>query len=437
MIRRVKKVKKFFNRLGPGFVTGASDDDPTGIATYTQTGALFGYQQVWTAPFSLPFMVTVQEISGRIGIVTGRGLAAIIHKHYPRPILLIIVFSFLITNIISIGANLGAMTSSLLLVVNPSSVDTTNASLKTEFIVVITAMTIGIIALQILVPYKAYMKILKYLALSLLAYIAAAFFVQQDLGKIAASLIPTITFNQEYLLNIVAIFGTTISPYLFFWQTGQEVEEAVHHKQIREMNKGRPKMSISNIKRMRKDTVIGMFFSNLVMFFIIITAAATLHTAGITDIKTATDAAQALEPFAGNLASALFALGIVGTGLLAIPVLAGSASYAVSEFFNWKAGLSKTARQAVGFYSVIALSILIGLFMNFLGIPIFKGLYYAAMLNGLIAPPIIFLMLRISSNKKIMGPYANSRKINVLGYTLFIFMTLGAILLLASFLPWF
>ncbi len=320
-----KKVRRFFEKLGPGFVTGASDDDPTGIATYTQTGALFGYQQLWTAPFSLPFMITVQEISGRIGIVTGKGLAAIISKHYPRYIVFLIVVPFVITNIINIGANLGAMAASFRLLID------------IPFAIIIILLTFCMVVLQVFVPYKSYIRILKYLALSLLTYIVTVFFIKQDIGMIARSaLIPSIQLSQEYILNIVAIFGTTISPYLFFWQTGQEVENAVYNKQLRDMNVGKPKMNINNIKSMRRDTVVGMFFSNLVMFFIIITAATTLHSAGITNIETADQAAQALKPFAGEFASILFAFGIVGTGLLAIPVLAGSASYAVSDVMKWK-----------------------------------------------------------------------------------------------------
>ncbi len=248
-IKKVKKVKEFFRKLGPGFVTGASDDDPTGIATYTQTGSMFGYQQLWTSPFSLPFMIAVQEISGRIGIVTGKGLATIIQKHYSRPVLLTIVSAFVITNIVSIGANLGAIAASARLLID------------LPFLVIITFVTVFTIALQILVPYEKYTQILKYLALSLLAYIVTAFFVDIDIKAVVSSaILPTIHFNKEYILNIVAIFGTTISPYLFFWQTGQEVEEAVKHGQLKKMNQGKPRMNMGNITRMRRDTIAGNVF---------------------------------------------------------------------------------------------------------------------------------------------------------------------------------
>jgi len=404
-------LKKALKQLGPGFVTGASDDDPAGIATYAQTGAIFGYQQLWVAPFSFPFMTAVQEMSGRIGIVTGRGLAAIIREHYPRPVLYFVVASLLTANIFNIGANLGAMASSLRLLID------------IPFYMVLIGMTVLTIAMQVFVPYKYYVNILKYLAFSLLAYVATAFFVKQDWAAITtATLIPTFVWNKAFILNLTAIFGTTISPYLFFWQASQEVEEEVNNHQLKRMNWGHPAMNVKNVQKMRRDTVVGMFFSNLVMFFIIVTAASTLNVVGITDIATADQAALALEPFAGRFASLLFAAGIVGTGLLAIPVLAGSASYAIAETMKWREGLSLKARQAPGFYAIITVATAVGLGINFLHLPVFHVLYYSAVLNGIVAPPVIAIMMHIANNREIMGHYVNSRVSNILGTIIVLIM---------------
>lgn len=420
----IRPLKKILKQFGPGFVTGASDDDPAGIATYAQTGAIFGYQQLWVALFSFPFMTTVQEMSGRIGIVTGRGLAATIRQHYPRPILYFIVLSLLVANIFNIGANLGAMASSLRLLVDIS------------FYAILLGMTVLTIALQVFVPYRYYVNILKYLALSLMAYVATAFFVHQDWGAITrATFIPTLLWDKAFILNLTAILGTTISPYLFFWQASQEVEEEVKNRQLKRMNWGRPAMNIRNIQKMRKDTLVGMLFSNLVMFFIIITAASTLHSAGITDISTADQAAAALEPFAGRFASLLFAAGIVGTGLLAIPVLAGSASYAIAETFKWREGLSLKARQAPGFYAIVAVATGVGLAINFLHLPIFHILYYSAVLNGIVAPPVIAILMLIANNRNIMGHYVNSRANNILGTIIVVVMAGCALALGISLLP--
>lgn len=416
-------VRKALKQLGPGFVTGASDDDPAGIATYAQTGAIFGYQQLWVAPFSLPFMTAVQEMSGRIGIVTGRGLGALIREHYPRPVLYFVVASLLTANIFNIGANLGAMTASLRLL------------LDVPFFVLLIGMTALTIVMQVFVPYKYYVNILKYLAFSLLAYVATAFFIQQDWNAITyATLVPTFVWDKAFVLNLTAILGTTISPYLFFWQASQEVEEEVKNHQLKRMNWGRPSMNIKNVQKMRRDTVVGMFFSNLVMFFIIITAASTLNVAGITDIATADQAAMALEPFAGRFASLLFAAGIVGTGLLAIPVLAGSASYALAEALKWREGLSLRAQQAPGFYAIITVATGIGLAINFLHLPVFHVLYYSAVLNGVVAPPVIAIMMHIANNRGIMGHYVNSRISNILGTIIIVIMSACALALGASLL---
>lgn len=412
----MKQIKDFLRKLGPGFITGAADDDPSGIATYAQTGVQFGYTQLWTAPFSFPFMTVIQEMCGRVGMVTGKGLSGVIHQHYPKSILYIAVFLLLIANTINIGANLGAMASSAQLL------------LGVPFVFLLIGMTIFTLLLEVFVPYPTYAKFLKYLTLSLFAYIITVFFVKQDWSSIVTStLVPSFTWNKEYLLNIVAILGTTISPYLFFWQADEEVEDEIVHHKIRGMGKGVPKVTRRDIREMRFDTVAGMFFSNLVMFFIIVTFASTLGGQGLTTIETADQAAQALRPFAGDFAFLLFAAGIIGTGLLAVPILAGSASYAIAEAVGWKAGLYRRFTQAHGFYGIITLATLIGLLINFTPIKPFQMLYYTAVLNGICAPPLMILILLIANNKKIMGNHTNSFFSNVLGITIATIMTAAAI----------
>jgi NRAMP (natural resistance-associated macrophage protein)-like metal ion transporter len=417
----MKKIIKFLKSLGPGFITGASDDDPSGIGTYSQTGAQFGYNQLWTAPFSFPFMTVIQEMCGRIGMVTGRGLSGVIKRHYARPILYGAVSLLFIANTINIGANLGAMASSIQLLVD------------VPFVVLLLAITVSTVLLEVYVPYPAYARILKYLTLSLFAYIIAVFVIKQDWQTIAIStLLPQVTFSKEYLMNIVAILGTTISPYLFFWQADQEVEEEIAHHKIRAIGKGIPRITHYDIRKMRIDTIIGMFFSNIVMFFIIATTASTLHVNNITVIETADQAASALRPLAGDFAFLLFTLGIVGTGFLAIPVLAGSASYALSEAVGWNAGLNKKFSRAHGFYLVIAFATLGGLLVNFTPIKPFQLLYYTAILNGCVAPVLMIILLLISNNKKIMGEHTNSLFSNILGITITCIMLLASLLLLLS-----
>ena len=411
-----------YRKLGPGFITGASDDDPSGIATYSQTGAQFGYGQLWTAPFSFPFMAAIQETVGRIGLITGRGLAAIIKDHYSKKVLFTSVALLFIANIINIGADLGAMASAAQMMLGRS------------FVGWLFAITIFTLALEIFFSYKVYARFLKYLTLSLLAYLIAAFLVKQDWSSVLYNTaIPRITFSKDYLFNIVAVLGTTISPYLFFWQASEEVEEEIVSHKLALTGRSKPKISVQDIKYMRVDTIVGMFFSNLIMFFIILTAAATLGAHGITEVNTAAEAADALRPLAGNLTFLLFSVGIIGTGLLAVPILAGSASYAVSEALGWNAGFYRRLVQAHGFYAVIALAMLAGLLVNFLSIPPFKMLYYTAVLNGLIAPILLALIMLISNRSDIMGRYVNSRLSNVLGWTATGFMTVvGAALVIAE-----
>jgi NRAMP (natural resistance-associated macrophage protein)-like metal ion transporter len=416
-----KKLRQFLKILGPGFITGASDDDPSGIATYAQTGAIFGYGQLWTALFSFPFMTVIQEMCGRIGLVTGKGLAGVIRRHYSRTLLYGAVMLLLVANAINIGANLGAMAASIRLLVD------------VPFFFLLLLITAITLILEIFITYRVYARYLKYLTLALLAYIATAFVVHQDWRAVAAAtFLPSVSFNKEYLMNIVAILGTTISPYLFFWQASEEVEEEVAQKKLRIMGIGKPRVNAGVLKRMRLDTVFGMFFSNLVMFFIILTTASTLHAHGINEIPTAAQAAEALRPLAGDFAFLIFALGIVGAGLLAVPVLAGSASYALAEAFGWREGLYLKLKQAHGFYGIITIATLLGLLINFTPIMPFEMLYYTAMLNGIVAPPLMVIIMLISNNEKIMGKHTNTRTINVLGWLITAVMFVAAVTLLVT-----
>ncbi|HSX19454.1 MAG TPA: Nramp family divalent metal transporter [Candidatus Saccharimonadales bacterium] len=416
-------IKKVLSRFGPGFITGASDDDPSGIATYSQTGAQFGYTQLWTALFTFPFQTVIQEICGRIGIVTGKGLSGVIRKHYPKPVLYFSVTLLLFANTVNIGADLGAMASATQLLLGQS------------LVLWLLPMTVLTLILEVFVSYKVYSKFLKYLTFSLLAYIVTFFVVKQDWGQIAVStLVPNLSLDRSYLLNLTAILGTTISPYLFFWQASEEVEEEVEEHKLKIMDHGVPKINKGDIRHMRFDTISGMFFSNIVMFFIIATAASTLGRGNIKDIATATQAAEALRPIAGNFSSLLFAIGVIGTGLLAVPVLAGSASYAISETVGWKEGLYRKFKQAHGFYGIITIATLLGLLVNFTGIPPFKMLYYTAVLNGLIAPPLMVLILLVSSNPQIMGKYTNTKFSNITGIAITLMMFVASGFLLFSFI---
>lgn len=419
----LKRVKKLFAILGPGFITGASDDDPSGVATYVQSGAQFGYFQLWTAPYSFPFMTAIQEMCGRIGLVSGRGLAGVIKKHYAKPILYFAVSLLFIANTINIGANLGAMAGAATLLFD------------IPFIFWLIGMTVLTLVLEVFISYKVYAKYLKYLAFSLLAYVVVVFIVKHDWSEILAStIIPHVSFARDYLINIVAILGTTISPYLFFWQEAEEVEEEIEKGKIMGIGRGIPKVSKRDIREMRLDTIFGMFFSNLVMFFIIATVASTLYVSGINKIDTASQAAEALRPLAGDFAYLLFAAGIIGTGLLSVPILAGSASYAVSEAFGWREGLYRKFTQTHGFYGAITIATLAGLLVNFLHIPPFQMLYYTAVLNGIAAPPLLVIILLISNNRKIMGERTNSILSNILGVVITIILSIAVLLLLFNFL---
>ena len=419
--KKTPKKKTLLQKLGPGVITGASDDDPSGIGTYSQTGAQFGYNQLWLALFSLPFMTVVQEMCGRIGLVTGTGLAGNIRRHYSKWLLYVAVTLLFVANTINIGADLGAMAASAQLLIG------------VRFEILLLVMTAASLLLEVFVTYDVYSRYLKYLALSLFAYIATAFIIAQPWATIAyRTFVPQFEFSNDYLMNVVAILGTTISPYLFFWQADEEVEEEVKEDRLKAMGSGKPKFSLSSIKEMRIDTFIGMFFSNVVMFFVIVTAASTLAARGVTNVETAADAAEALRPVAGNFAFGLFAIGIIGTGLLALPILAGSAAYALAESFQWKEGLYLKFYEAHGFYGAISIATVLGLIINFVNIPPFKMLYYTAILNGIAAPPILVLILLISNNSKIMGSYTNSRAANVVGWVITAIMGAGAVLLIVT-----
>ncbi len=421
----MKFLKRLIKSLGPGFITGAADDDPSGIATYSQTGSIFGYTQLWTAPFALPFMIAVQEMCGRIGMVTGRGLSGVTRRHYSKKILYTAVTLLVVANAINIGADLGAMAAALTLVI-PVNINVT-----------LLYITLFTLALEILVPYPLYARFLKYLALSLLAYIAVAFLVTVDWAVVAQhTFVPHIELTKIYMLNIAALLGTTISPYLFFWQADEEVEEEISEGKIKAEGVGIPHVTKKDIGSMRLDTAVGMVFSNTITFFIILTAAATLGATGQT-IDTAAKAAEILRPLAGDFAFLLFTIGIVGTGLLAVPVLAGSAAYAVSEAVGWKTGLGRTFTKARPFYLIIIATTCTGLLVNFFSIPPMTMLYYAAAVNGVLAPPLLVLILLIGNNKKILGHRTNGWLSNLLGIIITTIMGAIAVALVLSLLGFF
>jgi len=407
------KIKRFLKILGPGLITGASDDDPSGIATYSQAGAKFGLATLWTALITFPLMAAIQEMCARIGIVTSQGLTTNIRNNYPRSILyLLILFTFPAV-ILNIGADIAGMGAVGNLIF---------PSIPSYFFTI--AFTGILIVLIIYLPYKKISAILKYLCVFLLLYLVVPFLAKQDWSEIAThTFIPSIKFNKDFISILVAILGTTISPYLFFWQATMEVEDIKHKKRRLMVDK---KM----IHKMDMDVDFGMFFSNLVMYFIILTTGTVLFKGGITEINSVEQAAKALEPLAGKLSYLLFALGIIGTGLLAIPVLTGCLSYMLSETFNWNGGLDKKYYEAKPFYWVIIISLLIGLAINYIGINPVQALLYTAILYGVTSPVLITVILHISNNKKIMGEYTNSKWSNILGAIALLLMTASAALLI-------
>jgi NRAMP (natural resistance-associated macrophage protein)-like metal ion transporter len=415
-------LKRITKSIGPGVITGVADDDPSGIATYAQTGAIFGLSQLWMTLYSLPLMIAVQEMCGRIGMVTGKGIAGVIKSHYSKTVLIIAVGLLSIANIINIGADLGAMGQATSLI-SPLS-----------FGVSLIFITLFTLLSAIFIPYHTYAKILKYFAATVLSYIVAAFFIHQDWGRITFSaLVPHMEWNKEFLLNVTAFLGTTISPYLFFWQADEEVEEEVEKKKIAAFGKGTPHVTSLDLKQMRSDTVTGMFLSNLIAFFIIITASGTFAQNGGQTITSATQLAEALRPLAGDFAVYLFSFGILGTGLLAIPVLGGAVAYAVAETFNFPIGLSKTFKQAFGFYAILAIAILVGVLLNFIKIDPILMLYYSAAVNGVLAAPLLVIILFVANNKKILGDRVNSKLSNTLVIITTILMAIISLFTIEAF----
>jgi len=412
----VNKIKSLWKKLGVGFITGAANDEPSGIATYSIAGARFGLSSLWMALFSLPLMIAIQEMAGRIGRVTNLGLAGNMKKFYPRWVLFSIAILMVGVNTINIGADMSGMAQSVATILPiPEKL---GAVLITLIILIAT----------IFLPYQKIFTIFKWLTLSLLAYIFAAFTIHQDWPRIFYHLIiPHVTFSKDFFIVLTAFFGTTIAPYMFFWQANQEVEEKI----IEQCKPGRlcrlKPANQEDLKILNTDTRIGMIFSNLVTFFIVILASTTLFRAGLHNIESLKDAAEALRPLAGDFSYLLFTLGIVSSGFLAIPVLAGSAAYIVAEVFNWPNGLNKTFTKAKEFYGIILVSTIIGLLIPLLGFHTVKALFYTAILYGIISPIIIFMILHMANNKKVMGEFTNSKQLNFWGYLAFAVMAFLAL----------
>ncbi len=413
------RLRSFGRELGPGLITGAADDDPSGIATYSQAGAAFGYGLLWTALITLPMMTAVQLMCARIGLVSQQGLAAVVREHYSRFLLWIVCALLLFGNIVNIAADLGGMGAAAALATGVKSP------------LWVPLFTAGIIAFLVFSSYRFMTKVLKWLTLVLFAYVITAFLADPDWSAVLdGTFHPHFDISREYLLTFLAILGTTISPYLFFWQAAQNVEQ---HNEV--AAPGRPRRALEReLRTAGRDVGTGMLISNLIMYFIILTAGSTLHPAGITTVNSAADAAAALEPLAGQGASLIFALGIMGTGMLGVPVLAGSAAYAVAEAGRWRRGMNRRPTQAHHFYIVIVLAMLIGMGLNFAGINPMRMLFGAAVVNGVLAPPLIVVILLICNNRKVMGEKRNGWLINVGGIAAATLMGAGAITLLISWL---
>lgn len=427
------KKKKGFGRLmriiGPGVVTGAADDDPSGIATYSQAGAQFGLQLPWTMLFTYPLMTAVQEACARVGAVTGKGLAAIIRDNYSRKVLYPIVLLVVAANTFNIGSDIGAMAASTQLIVPWLS-----------FPVLAVGFAAIMLLLEIFVPYRMYVRILKWLALALFSYFITAFLVHVPWVEVLkATVTPHIEFNQDFLYMVVAIFGTTISPYLFFWQASNVVEDEISEHRLAQKG-GTPKISKRYLRRLRIDTLIGMMFSNVTAWFIIVVGAVVLGSHGITNINSAADAAKAIEPLvqsfpnAGYISKLIFAVGVIGIGLLSVPVLAGSSSYVISETFNWKEGLFRRFKQAREFYIIIVVGTLVGLSFNFIGLDPIKALIFTAVFNGIAAVPLIYFIAKLSSRTDIMGEYKSGKWSKLGLWACFVVMGVFAVLLLKSFI---
>jgi NRAMP (natural resistance-associated macrophage protein)-like metal ion transporter len=411
--------RRFFSRLGPGLITGAADDDPSGISTYSVTGAAFGYAPLWTALFSFPLMTAVQMMCARLGMVTGEGLAGVIRRHYSRWVLWSACALLVIANTVNIGADLGGM----------GKVTELMTGINGMYWTPVYAVMIG--SFLIWWSYYTIVRIFKWMTLILFSYVLAAFLAKPDWGAVLrATLIPHVEWSARYWATLVGIFGTTISPYLFFWQASQEVEEEREQGALTvEARKG---ASNAELRKSRNDVITGMFFSNLIMYFIILTTAATLHAHGKTTISSAQDAAEALRPLAGKGAYWLFSLGVIGAGMLGVPVLAGSSAYAVAEGAVWRGSLADHAGSARGFYAVIAVGLGLGLVLDYAGFNAVSMLFWSAVLNGVLAPPLIVILLLLTSNPAIMGSRSNSRWLAALGWATVVVMTAASLAMFAT-----
>ncbi len=422
-----KRFNRFVRLLGPGLVTGAADDDPSGIATYSQAGAAHGYGLLWAFPLMYPLLLAVQESCARIGAITGKGLAAVIKENYSRKLLYMSVALVVVANTVNIGADLGAMAA------------TTQLFIGLPFALLAIFYAVLVVLLVVFVSYKSYAKMLKWLALALLAYPITAFMVGQDWPEVfrnTFTLTPTINFDTMYIF--VGMLGTTVSPYLFFWDTSEVVEEEIAKRNMSRIGEI-PKATKRFLHNLHIDNFVGMTLASVTAWFIVIACASTLHSSGITEINTASDAARALEPLvqgfpnAGLVAKLIFSIGIIGLGLLAVPVLAGSSSYAITEALGWKEGLHRKFKRAIGFYVVIILATMAGLAINFLGIDPIKALVFTAVFNGIAAVPLLFMIAKVGNNKKIMGPYKNGIISNTFVRLTFIIMALAVLVLFYSF----
>lgn len=420
--RREAARERFRSRareLGPGLITGAADDDPSGIATYSQAGAAFGYGTLWVAIVTLPLMASVQLMCARIGIVARSGLASVLRQHYPRWVLWLACGLLLVGNTVNIAADLGGMAAAASLITGVPAI---------WFVPTFTAL---ILALLVFASYERMTRVLKWLTLALFSYVLAAFLAHPSvLEVVAGSFIPHVTWSRDYLMTFVAILGTTISPYLFFWQAAQNAEQDAYWRQ---RLIGRPQRAVHReLRAAARDVNAGMFFSNAIMYFIILTAAATLHKAGRTDIQTAEQAAAALKPLAGSAAAWLFTAGLIGTGMLGVPVLAGSGAYAIAEAAAWRAGMDEKVHTAKQFYGVIAIAMLVGMALNFAHVNAIRLLIWSAVINGLLAPPLIGIILVVCNNERVMGIHRNGRGMNVLAGLAVLLMTAAAVALIVS-----
>jgi NRAMP (natural resistance-associated macrophage protein)-like metal ion transporter len=404
MKKKKLKLRSWLRQLGPGLVTGAADDDPSGIATYSQAGAKFGYELGWTVVLTYPLMVAVQMISARLGRVTGRGLADNIRENFPAPVLYSLVIMLLVANTINVAADVAAMGKSLQLVAGgPSHVYT-------------VAFGVVCLALEIYLSYRRYVTYLKWLTLALFAYVAVALVANISWSAVLSGIVwPRVSLSADMLTVIVAVFGTTISPYLFFWQAAQEVEDVDADPNAHSLRQS-PSQAPSQLGRIDVDTYVGMGLSNLIALFIIIATAATLHQSGVLNIETSAQAAEALRPIAGRFAFLLFSLGIIGTGMLAVPVLAGSAAYAVAETFRWRRGLDRKLREARGFYAIVALATLGGIALTFSPIDPIKALFWSAVINGVISVPVLIVMMLLAGNAEVMGKFVSSPRLKFVGW---------------------